>query len=237
MRAENVSRLTYFKTNLSDPHYLVYKFLFRDIQAAVADHARGDVFDMGCGNKPYEPLFSNITSYTGCDVVQSSENKVDVICSTTSVPLGNEKFDTVFSTQVMEHVEEPQQMLHEAYRLLRNNGKIILTVPMVWEHHEVPYDFYRYTKYGLEYMFRKAGFVNIDVKANGGKWATLGQLTQNIIDDSLRGRKGIVRKVFWLPYRYCFKYLINMFYYWMDKVDGAEHVITLNFIVVAEKKP
>lgn len=236
MRAENVSRLTYFKTNMSDPHYLVYKFLFRDIQDAVAAHAKGDVFDMGCGNKPYEPIFKNISSYTGCDIIQSSENKVDVICSTTSVPLESEKFDTVFSTQVMEHVEEPQQMLHEAHRLLRKDGKIILTVPMVWEHHEMPYDFYRYTRYGLEHMFKKAGFSNINIKANGGKWATLGQLTQNVVDNSLRGKKSILRKILWVLHRYMFKYLVNIFYYLMEKADKEEDFITLNFIVVAEKK-
>src|ERR1700753_3943514 len=119
MREENIQRLSGFNTTISDQDYLVHKFLFRDIKEAVPLYARGEVLDIGCGNKPYESLFTGITKYVGCDIVQSSGKKVDVICDVTQIPLDDGQFDTVFSTQVLEHVADHQKMLQEAYRLLR----------------------------------------------------------------------------------------------------------------------
>jgi SAM-dependent methyltransferase len=235
MREENLERLTELKTSINDPIYLIYKFLFQDIQDAVNQYAKGDVLDIGCGNKPYEKLFKNIGKYIGCDIVQSSDGKVDVICSVTDIPLPDNQFDTIFSTQVMEHVDDHLKMLQEAYRLTRKGGKIILTVPMAWQHHEIPHDYFRFTKYGLTYIFEKAGFKIIKIKANGGKWALLGQLTQNIFISSTRGKKSIFRKFIGLLYKAGMKHIINIWFGFLEKIDKDEDFITLNFLVVAEK--
>ena len=47
---------------------------------------------------------------------------------------------------------------------------MVLQVPFMWHVHEAPYDYYRYTKYGLEYMFKKAGFTAIQIEAQTGFW-------------------------------------------------------------------
>ncbi|MBS1614976.1 MAG: methyltransferase domain-containing protein [Bacteroidetes bacterium] len=235
MRAENLPRLNYFKTNFTDPNYLHFTFLFRDVAHAVSEHGRGAVLDVGCGNKPYEPLFTQTDSYFGCDVIQSSEHKVDLLCLSTEIPLPDQSFDTVFSTQVLEHVEDHLKMLQESYRLLKPGGKIILSAPMVWEHHEVPYDFFRFTRYGLQYIMEKAGFEVVNIKPNGGKWAALGQLKQSILTSSLKNKKGFIRKVLYLLYRYSGKYAINIIYKGLDNLDHDEDFVTTNFIVVALK--
>lgn len=237
MRAENLPRLNYFKTNLTDPNYLHFTYLFRDVNAAIREHAKGEVLDIGCGNKPYEPLFTNVSSYFGCDVIQSSENKVDLLCLSTDIPLPDNSFDTVFSTQVLEHVEDHLKMLQESCRLLKPGGKVILSAPMVWEHHEVPYDFFRFTRYGLSYIFQKAGFIDISIKPNGGKWATLGQLKQSIVISSLKNKKGMIRRLLYILYRFGYKYFINAFYKLLEEIDKDEDFITINFIVVAKKAP
>jgi SAM-dependent methyltransferase len=126
-------------------------------------------------------------------------------------------------------------MLQEAYRLLKPGGYIILSAPMAWEHHETPYDFFRFTRYGLTYLFEKAGFNIVYIKANGGKWALLGQLMQANIRTSTQQRKGILRKFFWLLYRYFFKYAINIFFGALENWDKDDDFITLNFAVVAQK--
>ena len=236
MREENLARLNYFRTNVTDPNFLHFKYLFRDVKEAIDNHARGNVLDIGCGNKPYQPLFDKAASYYGCDVIQSSEHNVDLLCLSTDIPLPDESFETVFSTQVLEHVEDHLAMLKEAYRLLKPGGKVIVSAPMVWEHHEVPYDFFRFTRYGLMYIFERAGFVNIDVKPNGGKWAALGQMKQSILQSSLKGKKSLARKLLYLLYRYFYKYLINIKYYLLEEIDKDEDFITINFVVVATRK-
>lgn len=235
MRNQDVKRLTGVRTGLSDPDYLVYKFLFRDLKTAIHSHGRGAVLDIGCGNKPYEGLFGQATSYMGCDIVQSSEQKVDVICPSTSIPLKDASFDTVFSTQVLEHVEDHGKMLSEAFRLLRPGGNLILSCPMMWPHHEVPYDFFRFTRYGLEYLFKQAGFVDVNIQQNGGKWATIGQLRQTVWSETVRKDKKLWRRFLFLFYKYGLKYLLNIRYSILESMDPDDDFITLNFVVTARK--
>ncbi|HTB33100.1 MAG TPA: class I SAM-dependent methyltransferase, partial [Bacteroidia bacterium] len=160
MREENLDRFSdYNKVDISDHYYLVYKPLIRDLEYAVKKYAGEKVLDLGCGNKPYEGMFQGIAKeYIGCDVVQSSMNKVDVICEATKIPLPDASFDTVFSTQVIEHVDDHQALVKEAFRLLKPGGHFIVSGPMYWHLHEEPYDYFRFTKYGFKYILEKNGF-------------------------------------------------------------------------------
>jgi hypothetical protein len=40
----------------------------------------------------------------------------------------------------------------------------------MWRFHEAPHDYYRYTRYGLDYLLAKSGFRNINIKENTGFW-------------------------------------------------------------------
>jgi SAM-dependent methyltransferase len=236
MRQEELQRLSYPEARLNDPYYIEYKFLFKDLKDAIQKNATGDVLDIGCGNKPYTPFFDGlISSYTGCDIVQSDKKLVDIICPATDIPLPDASKDTVFTTQVIEHVADHQKLLDEAFRILRPGGRIIVSGPMHWEHHEVPYDFFRFTRYGFEYILTKAGFTDIEIIPNGGKWANVGQLFHNSLRASFTG-KSIFRKLlkgFYFLFRV--KWFLNLFFVWLDNVD-KDYSATLNFVVVARKK-
>jgi SAM-dependent methyltransferase len=235
MRQEGIARLSELKTGRSARDFLVMHFLVQDLQQAISRYAGGAVLDVGCGNKPYEPFFTGkISAYTGCDVVQSDKHKVDVICPATELSFNNEMFDTVFTTQVIEHVGDPAKMLSEANRVLRPNGHIILSAPFCWELHEEPYDFYRYSRYGLKAMLEKAGFEVIDIRANGGKWAAIIQLRLNIIYSSFRS-KGIFAKLLKLFFtKLGFTTLYNSMGLWLDK-KFYDELLTLNYVAVAKK--
>lgn len=237
MRELNLERLSRPETNINDPSYIEYKFLFEDLKNAINKYAKGDLLDIGCGNKPYYPFFEGLlNSYAGCDIVQSDKNLVDIISPANDIPLPDNCKDTVFSTQVIEHVADHQGLLSEAYRILKPGGYIIVSGPMAWEHHEEPYDFFRFTKYGFEYIFDKAGFTDIEIIPNGGKWAMIGQLLQNAIRTSYVNKssfKAKILKAFYFVFR--IKWIINWLFIWLDKVD-KDYNATLNFVVVARKK-
>lgn len=235
MRQQGIARLSDLRISKSARDFLVMHYLVNDLKQAIPQYAKGAVLDIGCGNKPYEEMFAgNITSYTGCDVVQSDKNKVDVICPATELNFPARQFDTVFSTQVIEHVDDPAKMLAEANRVLNMNGHIILSAPFTWELHEEPYDFYRYTKYGLRAMLEKAGFEVIDIKANGGKWAAVVQLQINIIYSGFASKKISSRFVKFLFTKLGFTRLFNSIGLWLDR-RGADDLLTLNYVAVAKK--
>jgi SAM-dependent methyltransferase len=70
----------------------------------------------------------------------------------------------------MEHLPEPDLFLGECHRILEPGGRMCLTVPFMWHVHEEPYDYYRYTEFGLKYLLEKRGFVDVRVEARTGFW-------------------------------------------------------------------
>ena len=223
MREQNLDRFSnYKKVDLADIYYLSYMPLFRDLSYSANKYAKGSLLDIGCGNKPYEEMFNeNIDKYTGCDVVQSSLNKVDILCEATNIPLKNNSFNTVFSTQVIEHVADHQEMIREAHRLLKDEGVFILSGPLYWHLHEEPYDFFRFTKHGFRFILEKNGFEILEILSNGGKWATFGQMVIHTFPHSLVKRK-------W------FRKLNNYIFHKLDN-KYLNDFNTMNYVVVAKK--
>jgi SAM-dependent methyltransferase len=214
-------RLSDYQTGYRDPYYLVYRKLFLDLERAAVS-AKGSLLDIGCGNKPYEKMFvGRVSSYTGCDVVQSSEQRVDIICPATAIPVPDASFDTVLCTQVIEHVADHRALLTEVFRVLRPGGGLILSGPMYWHLHEEPHDFFRFTIYGLRWLLERAGFERIDVTPNGGKWALCGQVLLHSLEGTFLWKSGLIR-------------IINRFFARLDdRYPDARN--PLNYVVVARK--
>ena len=115
MREENLTRLVSYKMKPYAINYLEHKFIVEGIFDAVKKYSTGEVLDIGCGNKPYKELFEDqIDKYIGCDIIQSSNNCVDILCEATKIPLPDNSFDTVFSTQTIEHIGDFKGMVNEA---------------------------------------------------------------------------------------------------------------------------
>ena len=234
MAKENLPRLSTTQISKSDPFYLHYLSLHRDVKNIIKQHASGKVLDIGCGNKPYEKDFlGRIEEYIGCDIVQSSLQKVDVICNAKRIPLPSEEFDTIFCIQTIEHIDGHQEVLNEASRLLKKDGKIILSAPFYWPLHEVPDDYFRFTKYGLAYLLRQSGFTVIDIIENGGSWAVAGQsIIHSLMEDT--SRHFILRMLRFIFFRLKWIRFHNSLFSRLDKVDFNRNM-PMNYLVVAKK--
>ncbi len=77
-----------------------------------------------------------------------------------------ERFDAVFLIEVLEHVNEPQRAVDELRRVLKPGGRLILSVPYIFEMHDVPGDYWRFTEFGLRLMLRE--FDQIEIKRRNG---------------------------------------------------------------------
>jgi SAM-dependent methyltransferase len=155
-------------------NWLIYEISDRLLMRN-AGHYRGVLYDLGSGESPYRDFFLNyVERYVAVDWVGSYHNtKADIVADLNRpLPIESEVADTVVSLSVMEHLREPQLMLNEAFRILKPHGSIVLQVPWQWWVHEAPYDFFRYTPYGLKYLLEEAGFVNIVVEPQSGYFTT-----------------------------------------------------------------
>src|SRR6266850_8470425 len=116
------------------------------------------VLDYGCANKPYQSLFvEKFREYVGADL--PGNPKADLIIGPAGeIPCVEGSFDCVLSSQVLEHVVDPQQYLKEAWRVLRPSGSLILTTHGIWPYHPDPNDYWRWTIEGLQHEISKVGF-------------------------------------------------------------------------------
>ena len=94
------------------------------------------------------------------------------------LPFENDSIDGIVCTQVLEHVGEPWLAFDEFIRVLRPGGSLWVTTPFVWFIHEAPYDFYRYTSYGLRFLAERSGFHEVDVKPMGDSMSTISQFNE-----------------------------------------------------------
>lgn len=237
MTEEYRSRFEGADVSIFGQQYIHYRYLIPDLEQAIKNYATGKVLDVGCGNKPYLNRFPDtVTEYIGCDVEQSSLRMVDKICPATDLDFEDKMFDTVFCTQVLEHIYDHTKAFFEMSRVLRPGGMLIGSVPMCWPHHEEPYDFFRFTKYGIEGLLKQSKLETVYVKANGGKWALLGQLIILNFTERAPGQKFLSRfknNIFRLLLG---KLWVNLIFGRLDKISSTpEYHNTINFVFVARK--
>jgi SAM-dependent methyltransferase len=144
---------------LLNPFYFARRGL-RDAILSARPYVHGRVLDVGCGQKPYLSHF-DVSEYVGLEIDTPntrSAGKADAFYDGRSFPFDDSSFDSVVCNQVLEHVFEPRQFLSEVRRVLKADGKVVFTVPFVWDEHEQPYDYARYSSFGVRYLFESNGF-------------------------------------------------------------------------------
>lgn len=142
-----------------NPFYFARKGLYLNIEKYIGS-LNGRLLDIGCGSKPYQEI-CKVTEYIGLEIDdEGNRNHVnaDVFYDGKRIPFEDNFFNSVMSNQVFEHVFNPEEFLIEIRRVLRKDGLFLMTVPFVWDEHEQPYDFARYSSFGLKYILCQNGF-------------------------------------------------------------------------------
>lgn len=131
----------------------------------------GKMLDFGCGNKPYASII-NVSEHIGLDYDTEVSrrnilNTVDVFYDGTTIPFPDNHFDSAFSSEVLEHVFNPDVILPEILRVLKPGAHLLLSCPFYWPEHEQPYDYARYTSFGLRHLMEKNDFEVVHYEKTG----------------------------------------------------------------------
>ncbi len=124
------------------------------------------VLDAGAGPCPYKKFFKH-SKYEATDFFDKY-NCLDFVCNLENIPKKGNNYDALLNTEVLEHVENPQKVINEFFRVLKVGGKLFLTTPQSWRIHQAPYNYFYFTRYGLKSLLEKAGFSKIKIKSQGG---------------------------------------------------------------------
>lgn len=182
--------------SIFDPFFLTNRSLRREIRE-LGRPMRGLLVDIGCGTRPYQSCFPD-AEYLGIEVPQGSlhgsAKRADLFFDGLHIPIRDGSASHVLCTQVLEHVFEPDEFLREVFRILAPGGTLLLTVPFVWDEHEQPYDYARYSSFGLRYLARRHEFLVVTAHRTLADTSLFAQLWLAYLFKVLRPLPGSIRK-------------------------------------------
>lgn len=183
---------------LLNPFYIIRRGLHRAVKG-IAPRITGRVLDFGCGSKPYEREFTHASDYVGIDIAVSGhrhyDSKVDVYYDGHTIPFDADTFDAVVAFEVFEHVFNLDEILAEIRRVIKPGGKLFFTVPFIWDEHEAPYDFGRYTSFGIRFVLERNGFTNVEVNKTTTYYEAVSQLRIAYVFQHMLPRHPILKRM------------------------------------------
>lgn len=176
-----------------NPYYFLRRSLCREV-ADTAGALSGTVIDFGCGSQPYRRYFTAARAYVGMDIEVSGHahdqlnSLIDVYYDGKNWPFEDGSIDNIFSSETFEHVFNLDENLADMHRVLKPGGLLFATIPFAFPEHEKPYDFARYTEFGMRHLLEKAGFKDIDIRKSGTAVTAISQLWSAYVFQTIGSR-------------------------------------------------
>ena len=200
--------LSVIKPPIWDSCYYVSKLTRKAYEKAIPqllkDNIKYKILDYGCGARPYEYLFEGyINKYVGVDVGNNPKADINIEPGE-NLPVNDNDFDIVLSSQVLEHVKDVNHYISECKRILMKDGYLLLSTHGTWQFHASPYDYYRWTILGLKEIMENNGFSVENYHPVLGQFALTSQLRLNFYS-STAGMIGFIGKLFLLPVSFIYQ--------------------------------
>lgn len=219
---------------LFSPDYMIRRALYVAVRE-MAPRVSGQVLDFGCGSKPYADLFAHAGSYVGVDLQVSGhdhhDSKIDVFYDGQTLPFADGQFDSVISFEVFEHIFNLPRVLKEICRVTRPSGCLLISIPFAWNEHEIPYDYARYTSFGISHLLEESGYEVVELRKTTSHLVAVGQLLIVYLTQ-MAPKHRLLRNIFQLaaiaP--------VTMATTALDKVLPRKESYFCNSVVLARKK-
>ena len=192
------------------------------------------VLDAGAGEARHATLFAR-QRYFAVDLrvgdTAWNYSKLDVVSDLCALPFRDGAFDAAINIVTLEHIRDPARALREIGRTLKPGGRVLLAVPLDWELHQAPHDYFRYTRFGLEHLLRQAGLEILRIQAAGGYF----RLVSRRLLNGIQFFKGGWRWILFLPAAACLALpalLLPLF----EPLDPEKN-FTLGYLCEAQRLP
>jgi SAM-dependent methyltransferase len=243
-----IEKLAYRLLSVTDIENITLRNAVKRFAASVPANVK--ILDAGAGLKPYERFFQHC-DYDSCDFANCDKfyGNIDdgrrdniagrhtYICPLDHIPVPDNTYDFVLCTEVLEHVPSPSAVLREMFRVLKKSGTLFVTVPQGYGIHGEPYNFFYFTRFGLDLVLKKAGFEVIQIQERGGYFYYLYDRLANAIPRIVLGyKKHMSLMMFALsPVHIILAYILGPALLVLEPLD-REKRFTMGYVSTALKK-
>lgn len=175
----------------------------RKLPPAGIEGARGRILDIGAADRWMERQIHPQAEYVALDYPFTGHDlygaRPDVFADAARLPFRSDDFDGVVCLEVLEHVPDPAQVVCEIARVLKPGGRAWISMPFLYPLHDAPFDFQRYTEYGLRRDMHLAGLEITSLAKSGHAIRTAGLLASLAIAGSAHDLRGSITAIAWVP--------------------------------------
>lgn len=202
------------------------------------------VYDIGCGPNPFsKKLKAKVKEHVGVDIEDGfyESGAIDLVGSAYDVPVDDKIADAVISSQVIEHLDQPNKAITETSRILKDGGLFLCSFPFLYPIHADPHDFTRYTEFYMEKVLKENGMEITHQKKIGGFWYVIGMYWGIYLQTFDRGILSKIKLV------KAFSWLSRWFFMQMQSLERAVLKLlgknpdnisaqwVVNYVIVAKK--
>ena len=137
-----------------------FKIHIRDIFTNSNDR----ILDIGSGKNPH--YHKSIKGNIVCFDIRNFD-KIHIIGDADFLPFRKDSFDKIIIVNSLYYCTNPFNVMENVGRILKKNGTIVIITPFLYPIHDVPYDKFRFTEFGIRQLL-KDGFIIKDIKTIGG---------------------------------------------------------------------
>lgn len=229
------------------PQYLTLKFRKKEIEF-LTKYIKGITIDIGSGSQWYkDAVIKKTNSYISLDYPPTSKlyeetygKKPHIYGDARKLCIKSSAIDTVLFLDVIEHIDDPEAALREINRILKDEGIFCFSVPFLYPLHDIPYDYRRWTVFGIQDMMKKNNFQIIEYVKRGNFgtiWGIFFNLNLMYIIQKIIGYKFFFKWIlllFLFPLIFIFSILMNILALILEKTVSSDR-FTLGYTVVAKK--
>jgi len=192
------------------------------------------VLDAGAGEAKHKRYFKRgryLALDAGYGDAAWDYSGLDIRGDLEHIPLRNDSIDCILCMVVLEHTQDPRRVLLEFARVLKTGGSLVTVVPFLWEEHQIPHDYFRFTRYGVRSLFESSPFRIDLLSPMGGFFWVCARRSISLLTFFQGGWR-------WIPFVLLapfFGFLFPLLLYSLDGLDRTQNY-SLGFRIRATKK-